>query len=316
MKPSYLLTLLGLLLASTASAQPANLIVLSPQVETVIVTAPKWLADKPQTVIHNFVRSYAMAATPTIAEVTRWKFGICPRTYGLSKPEYDDFVTSRIENIAVEAGVRVKGAPCHFNVEIVFTSKPQEFLDQVHKEGVRLLGPRPSQADTVGKMRYAIQAWYATATRDTEGILVVDEEDSFSFSFTPTTAIGPAWNPYATVPFYNVEGYKAREGLNSELAHIYVIADTSKTQDFELGAVADYVAMLALSQTQNFDSCKPIPSITNLISPACDADLKPKSITDIDLAYLKAVYRMDPGANFQQQQNAIAASISKSLGLN
>ena len=119
-----------------------------------------------------------------------------------------------------------------------------------------------------------------------------------------------------SVPFYSVEGNRWRTGLNSELAHIYVIADTSKTEGYELGAVADYVAMLALSQTQSFDSCKPIPSITNLISPACDADLKPKAITDADLAYLKGVYSMDPGANFQQQQNAIAASISQALGLN
>jgi hypothetical protein len=39
------------------------------------------------------------------------------------------------------------------------------------------------------------------------------------------------------------------------------------------------------------------------------------AITDTDLAYLKAVYSMDLGANFQQQQNYIAAEIGNSLGL-
>ncbi|HWC62043.1 MAG TPA: hypothetical protein VG501_00365, partial [Rhizomicrobium sp.] len=100
-----------------------------------------------------------------------------------------------------------------------------------------------------------------------------------------------------------------------ELAHIYVIADTGKTQGYELGAVADYVAMLALSQTQSFDACKPMPSITNLISPSCDPELKPKAITDTDLAFLRGVYTMDPGANLEQQQNHIAGTIAASLGV-
>jgi len=311
-KLDHLIVLLGVALASPASAQPAPL---GSPVETVIVTAPKWLGDKPQTVIHNFVHSYAMAATPTIAEVTRWKFGICTRTYGLSQPEYNQFVTQRVEDIAVEAGVKVMPTACRLNVEIVFTAKPQEFLDRVHAEGARLLGPRPSQADTTSKMRYAIQAWYATATRGLDGILQGDNEDNACFCMQAMTVGQGNFGQYSSTPFYSVEGTRLREGLNSELAHIYVIADTSKTEGYELGAVADYVAMLALSQTQSFDSCKPIPSITNLIAPSCDADLKPKAITDTDLAYLKAVYSMDPGANFQQQQNYIAAEIGNSLGL-
>ncbi len=237
-------------------------------VETVIVTAPKWLEDKPQTIIHNFVRSYAMAATPTVGEIARWKFGICTRTYGLSKPEYNAFVTKQVEDIAMQAGLSVKQAPCHYSVEIVFTATPQDFLDRVHQIGAQLLGPKPSQAAANGTMRYPIQAWYATGTRDIYGQIMLDDEDSAAFG---PPGLAPA---LSGVPFENVEGLRWRTGLNSELAHIYVVADTGKTQNLELGAVADYVAMLALSQTQNFDACKPIPSITNLISPACGGDLK------------------------------------------
>ena len=296
---------------AVAGAQPAQP-PLPDTVERVIVTAPRWMGEKPDTVIHNFVNSYAMAATPTVGEISRWKLGVCARTYGLSKPEYDQFVTDRIENIAVESGAGIKAAPCHYNVEIVFTDQPQQFLDRVHAEGVQLLGPRPSHADTVSKMRYPIQAWYATGTRDIYGNLLLDDEDDSDAGFV---SAGTSLDVFATTPTMHVEGFHWRTGLNSELAHIYVIADTGRTQGMELGAVADYIAMLALSQTQSFDACKPIPSITNLISPACDADLKPRSLTDADLAYLNAVYRMDPGANLAQQQNFISASIAKSLGV-
>ena len=73
--------------------------------------------------------------------------------------------------------------------------------------------------------------------------------------------------------------------------------------------------MLALSQTQSFEACKSIPSITNLISPICSADLKPTAITDTDMAFLKAVYTMDPGMSLQEQQNYISDEIAKSLGV-
>ena len=311
MKASLVLAILLEMTCAPVLAQPAADESGSP-VERVVVTAPKWLGDKPQTMIHNFVRSYAMASTATVGEIARWKFGICARTYGLSKPEFDDFVTQRINEIAVQAGVGVKPPSCKRNVEVVFTSKPQDFLDKVHAEGVRLLGPRPSHAETSETMRYAIQAWYATALRDgIGGSLVLDDEDNATILNSSNTGV----SNLGSLPFVNVDGFRNRTGLNAELAHIYIVADTSKTQDYQLGAVADYVAMLALSQTQSFDACKPIPSITNLISPACAADLKPQAITDTDLAYLRAVYSLDPGASFDQQQSTIAAGIARSLGI-
>ena len=150
-----LLPILGVLAAGAAGAQPAAPPTNVPdKIERVIVTAPRWMGDKPDTVIHNFVNSYVMASTPTVGEISRWKFALCTRTYGLSKPEYDRFVTDRIENIAVEAGAEIRPAPCHYNVEVIFTAQPQQFLDRVRAEGVQLLGPRPSHADRVSQKRY------------------------------------------------------------------------------------------------------------------------------------------------------------------
>ena len=298
---------LGWLLAPTSAAwaQSPNMAVVlgGPQVETVIVTAPKWLGDHPQTVIQGFVKSYALAA-PISDAISRWRYGICPVTYGLSKAEFNEYVTARMREVAHQVDAPVQTSSCHHNIEVVFTDKPQDFLDRVKKQGSTLLGPRPSQAETVGTMRYAVQAWYATGTRDTNGNLLSDnEDDAFGSDLT-------------SLPSRAVDGSLIHTGLRSELSHIYIIADTSKTSNFLLGAVADYIAVLALSQTQSFDVCKGIPSITNLVSPACGADLKPTAITDTDLAFLKAVYSMDAGASFLQQQSYISTVIAKSLGVN
>jgi hypothetical protein len=47
----------------------------------------------------------------------------------------NQFVTDRVQQIATEAGVPVQPFPCRLNVEIVFTSDPQGFLDKVRVEG-------------------------------------------------------------------------------------------------------------------------------------------------------------------------------------
>ena len=291
---------------SLAWAQSANFaVVLGPPVETVIVTAPTWLGRHPQTVIHSFVRSYVLAS-PISDEITRWKNGICPKTLGLSHEEYNAYVTERIREVAGYVGAPQQISSCRDNIDVIFTDKPQDFLDRIRKEGgARLLGPLPSHAEIVGTMRYAIQAWYATATRDTNGALIGDDEDGD----------GLFGSSVKDMPQRAVEGSLLRTDLRSELAHIYIIADTGKTQDYPLGAIADYVAVLALSQTQSFEDCKSIPSITNLISPSCGADLKPTAITDTDMAFLKAVYAMDPGASLLQQQTFISDEIAKSLGV-
>ena len=197
--------------------------------------------------------------------------------------ENDDFVTKRVEDIAGDAGLDVKSAPCQYGVEIVFTAKPQEFLNKVRVKNAQLLGPRPSQAEA-NSMRYPVQAWYATGTRDIDGHLTLDNEDNVGFGNVFSLP------GLSTLPVYKVEGSHFRTGLNSELAHMYIVADTTKLQDYLLSAVADYVAVLALAQTQNFDACRPMPSITNLTSPVCGTDLKTAAITDTDpVAYLKAV---------------------------
>jgi hypothetical protein len=103
----------------------------------------------------------------------------------------------------------------------------------------------------------------------------------------------------------------ARANVRSELAHVYVIADVKQTGSYPFTAVADYVAMLALSEMRISKTCQDLPSITNLILPDCDARLKPDRATDTDLAYLKGVYSVDPGESLQNQRSDIAAVMEK-----
>ena len=288
--------------AASALAQPARP-ARDPEIENVIVTAQRL----PEVVIHAFVQSYAHMVSASFEKITRWKKPICVGTDGLSSEALNLFVTERVNQIATQAGVAVDTFPCKFNIEVIFSSAPQEFLNDVRARGPVLLSSKRSRLNTVAVMRYPLQAWYATGIEDRDGTLILNDEETVGYTS------GGGLGPLSTVPSLHVEGSLLRNGLRSEMAHVYVIADTNRTSDFRLGPIADYIAMLALSQSQSFDECRPLPSITNLFAGDCGEHLKPAAITNADIAFLRGLYRMDPGANILTQQSAIAAEIEKAL---
>jgi hypothetical protein len=82
----------------------------------------------------------------------------------------------------------------------------------------------------------------------------------------------------------------------------------------ELAAVADYLAMLMLSRTEAFATCQPVESVANLLIPGCDPGNRLKGLTPADMAYLKALYRADPGATLAMQLQQISTAIKKEIG--
>src|SRR6202008_969361 len=81
-------------------------------------------------------------------------------------------------------------------------------------------------------------------------------------------------------------------GQKSEFYNVLIVADSTKVATIALRPLADYVAMLALAQTQPSDACQELPTIANLLAPDCGAAAIPGALTDVDIAYLKALYDM------------------------
>jgi len=69
--------------------------------------------------------------------------------------------------------------------------------------------------------------------------------------------------------------------------------------------------MLALAQTASFESCQPMPSITNLMTASCS--LKTAKASDSDMAYLYALYATEPRASLIEQRGDIALAMKKKL---
>lgn len=298
---SVLLALLGS--GFCAAAQPAPP---SPPIENVIVTAP---AQRPEDALNQFIISHA-AATPLLRKIARWKVGICPLTIGLPD-KLNTFIDQRIIRTAMMVGAPLdKREPCRPDLLVLATDRPQALLDFVRAKRPDLLGfhYRP-QRQKLATMRRPIQAWFSTATEDFYGFISADLPSwdlGYGVMSSGYDALG-FWSPH-------VSGNRTGNGLKSELTAGIIIVDKTRIAGQEIGALADYIAMLALAQAQSYDACQPVPTINNLLAAGCDQALKPAGITDIDANYLRGLYKMDAGLSFLGERASIAYEMKKDLG--
>jgi hypothetical protein len=312
MRRSILLAILVSGLALNASAQeqqtpqpPQPQAATTPEnaVENVIVTEPRLRSER---ALNNFVITHA-AATPLLGKIARWKTGICPITIGLP-PKYALYINQRILRVALAAGAPLSSSePCRPNIAVLATPEPQKLLDFVRAKRPALLGFHyRGQAERIATMKLAVQAWYSTATEDFYGMITGD---------LPSGDLGyGVMSSRGETNTYHVSGSRLGDGLRSEFTAAIIVVDTSKIAGQEIGPLSDYIAMLAISQGQSYDYCQSVPTITNLMAPSCDADMKPAAITDVDMTYLRGLYRMSPDGSYLSERGSIAFEMKKDLG--
>jgi len=251
------------LLPTPQRSTPLPKVVVAPATEEITVRASR---------LTRVVRTFIDVATmpSPIGQVSRWKVYICPKTTGMS-PAFAGFVTKHIREIGRDIGAPVHpDEACAPNLQIIFTERPQDMLDTIRNKLPELLGYHYApQAKELSTVSHPIQAWYATASRDRNGQLMVDM-------------------PYV-VNTARVEGSRLRTGLRSEFVAVTVVVDLVAIENQEVGAIAEHIAMLAFSQAKAFERCREVPSITNMLID-CAQELKAVTLTRYDRAYLKALY--------------------------
>lgn len=273
-----------------ASSEPA---------ESVTVTA----TPLPQrSAVDEFIYSYPTAVRTT-DKIASWKRGICPAVFGLP-PRYASFITTRLTAIARNVGAPVDGNPnCRHNIEIVFTNAPQALADDLRKNHWAYLGYFDNfhQADELAKIKHDIQAWYLTATMSYSGMVRIDNprQDFLTGSY------GSVDGPLGGNVYYAAGTGRFNSGPGSTLYNVIIAADLSKLAEYSMGSLADYIAMLALSQPKNFDACWEVPSISNLLSKECTVERKTTTISDNDTRFLYGLYKMNPLYNLFQQRSQI-----------
>jgi hypothetical protein len=254
------------------------------QIDELTVTGQRRDKD-PGAAVRDYVTTYT--GRSPIDRVSRWDERICPGVIGLKAPAALA-VIDRVREVAKAAGATVDpNEPCRPNIVVVFTREPQELMRYVGKKAPDILGYHYiSQRKALTTVTHPIQAYYATATRDHNGVPHTDSTENEA-------------EEMAVLPS------RLKDDLSSVFQQVTVIVDTGKTTGMEVRSIADYVAMLALSQAKALDACSPLPSIRNLFLTDCDPTRRTTALSDTDAAYLHALYDMSKGLVGPAQRSAI-----------
>ena len=289
----------------------------------VTVVAPHRDAASPAALpmIRDFVKSHG--APSQIGQLARWTQNICPATVGLP-PAFNTFVTQRIREVAAEVGAPVKaGERCQTNIEIIFTSDPQKFVDGLRDKAPVLLGIKfPAQAKRIATVSHPVQAWYALDVSGQSGSQPFGAGQTTTGSGGASESMGSGMMSMGmgsagrsggtSMDFFgggspsNTVGTRLNDGRQSQFGAVIVVADANRASDYDVGPIADYVALLALSQTNSQDACGALPSITDLLATTCETKVRSDKLTDEDLAYLKALYATNLSNALWVQQANIA----------
>jgi hypothetical protein len=274
------------------------------------VTAPRLMDRRTldHVIVPLFVESHGEPSV-TINQIGRWREGICPTTTGLL-PDYNAFVSRKVLSVAKSVGAPAaeRVEKCRINLEIAFTPAPQQLLDHIAKSYPRLLGLRPGRSFT-----RVVQAWYLTGTRSMiGGQRPVAGLNGPNIDAAAATALSPIINGVQADSEFGaglgglgpsgIAGSHLGKDLSSEFLHVLVIVDAKSVAEYPLGAVSDYIAMLALTRMASLDTCSALPSIIDLFSAGCRARVAPDALTEADAAFLKALYasKLDQNLNIER----------------
>ncbi len=100
---------------------------------------------------------------------------------------------------------------------------------------------------------------------------------------------------------------------HSQFVNVLILVDAGKLAGHEIGPVADYISLLALSQAQTLDSCSPLPSILDSFAAGCTSRAAPTALTDSDLAFLKALYASDLSASGSLARTEVAHEMARAM---
>jgi hypothetical protein len=206
-------------------------------------------------------------------------------------PQVDAWVSRWIVARAARVGAAIpKRGGCRPNIEIVFTSDPQGVLDFVAKKRDAYLGYHyVAQTKAFSTVTRPVEARYLTATRSVAG----------GESFDIAGGSSPSASSFVGDGSLDIAGGSSPSGcagssftrcISSHFVNVLIVVDGKALNGRKVAPVADYIAMLALSQARSLEGCGALPSILDLLSSKCGDQSAPDAWTGGDTAYLRGLY--------------------------
>jgi len=293
------------------------------RVDPVTVLAAKPAELRKQT--YNFVQALT-ATSVKLDQVARWDQAVCVTVQGLPAAANAE-VKARVEEVAGALKVGVLQGGCKPNVQIFFTDQPQPFLDRIADQDEKMLGYwHHTDREKLKTVTRPIQSWYVTGTAGDGGNVVGMQfaaKGVHAWNSGPTRPGTFGRQPHGWQPDDEDNVIPGSTGcgdrpaftscLTSEFEHVLIVIDTKRAGEQNSGVIADYVAMLALSQPKTLDGCNVLPSVIDLFSKGCTGANGEDGLTRSDVAYLSALYKMDLQSRKWGQMTDMAGRMAEML---
>lgn len=274
----------GQVLAQSAPAAPAQATgptTVAPV--TVTVAAPPKVVELRS---YHFVQKNEATGNPELEQIVRWRDPVCVKVVGLI-PSQEEYIQTRIADVAKAVNLHVGKPGCQANIEIVFSDQPQAVMDTLYKRREYMLGYyHRHDGVRLKKVTHPIQAWHVTATVGGWGAIGISDGPSYSEVIDDPDNHPPAGcgdSPHFT------------SCLQSVFKNVFAVVDNKFLGDNSLGLVADYLVMVALAEPNSLEGCNELPSVIDLFSKsACTGRDSPDGLTPADASFLTALYSADP----------------------
>lgn len=212
-------------------------------------------------------------------EPARWRTQVCAGVTGLSDANAQ-YIVDRVSARAEELGLRIGPPGCTSNVLIVFSADPNGQAQAIARERSDPASTTGISGGTEGLTAFnafvnstqPVRWWRVTRTM-TENGEMADRNLRWNES------------PRVTVP----ERGRLVSPTYDAFSHVIVVVDLNQVNGLRLGALADYIAMVALSPVSADE--RRDASILNLFADRSAGRQAPEALTGGDQDYLRQVYR-------------------------
>ena len=213
------------------------------------------------------------------SEPSRWRTQVCAGVTGLTGSNAQ-YVVDRISGRAEELGLRIGPPGCTSNVLIVFSADPNGQAQAIARERTDPASVTGRSGATDGLSAFdgfvnstaPVRWWRVTRTMTENGELA-----------DRNLRWGEA--PRVNVP----ERGRLASATYEAFSHVIVVIDLNQVNGVRLGALADYIALVALAPVAREDERE--ASILGLFAERAAGRAGPEALTSGDIAYLQDVYR-------------------------
>lgn len=229
--------------------------------------------------VELFIR--ALTHNPAAADdysAVRWNTPICILVAGMSAVSAGA-VSDRISQISIAAGAPLARAPCQPNFIVVASTDPDRILDAWYARDQGLFGDAtPAQIHQFLQRSRSrpVRVWYNIDPGRKAGMR------NGHFVPSATQADSSVFLGNAVVDFSSV----------------FAIIDTHRTEHVALTQLADYLAMMGLTDVDPEADLGGAPTILRLFAPAQDGALS--GLSNWDTAFLKALYHSNAASRTQR----------------